>query len=238
MIQIKHDKHGGITADINTLPDSLVEFEREIASLIKSNKDKRLLWIKVPIKKSEFIPALTNLNFEFHHCSTNHLMLVKQLVQESKIPTAKTHTVGVGAIVLNRDKILVVKDNFSSGYKLPGGYINVNETIKDAIKREVFEETGVTIEFESIANIGHFMNGQFQEPSLYLVCTAIATSTKITIYDASEITEAKWIDIDQFLSSTETNNYNKSAVTSVLANNELKLTNKTISLRVRGEVFS
>jgi len=61
---------------------------------------------------------------------------------------------------------------------------------------------------------------------------------KIIIYDSSEIIEAKWIDIDEFLNSSETNNYNKSVVRIVLSNEDLKLTDQAISLRVSGEVFS
>ncbi|MCP4704738.1 MAG: NUDIX domain-containing protein, partial [candidate division Zixibacteria bacterium] len=214
------------------------EFEREIVELIESLSNKKLLWVNIPIKNADFIPVLTNLDFEFHHCSNNSLMLVKKLLQESTIPSAKTHAVGVGAIVWNGNQLLVVKDRISSGYKLPGGYIDANETIKDALKREVIEETGIKVEFESIANIGHFMNGQFGEPNLYLVCTAKATTVKITIYDSSEIIEARWIDIDEFLNSTKTNSYNKNVVRTVLANKDLKLTEQSISLRVRGEVFS
>jgi len=232
------NRYDGVTVDIDTLPSSSAELEREIVEFIESFNNKKLFWIKIPIENADFIPVLTNLDFEFHHCSSDSLMLVKKLSQESTIPLAETHAVGVGAIVCNGDQLLVVKDRIANGYKLPGGYIDTNETIKDALRREVFEETGVKVEFESIANIGHFMNGQFGEPNLYLVCTAKATTKKIIIYDSSEIIEAKWIDINEFLNSSETNNYNKSVVRTVLANEDLKLTDQAISLRVSGEVFS
>jgi 8-oxo-dGTP diphosphatase len=238
MMKVIPDRYNGVTVDINTLPNTRAEFEREIVELLKSFKDKKLLWINIPIENTDYIPVLTGFDFEFHHCSKKSLMLVKQLQQECTIPSAATHTVGVGAVVQNGDQILVVKDRFSSGYKLPGGYIESNESIKEAIKREVVEETGIMIEFESIANIGHFMNGQFGEASLYFVCTAKATNKKITIYDSSEILEAKWIDLDIFLNSTDTNSFNKSVVKTVFENKDLKLTDQAISLRVRGEVFS
>ena len=68
-------------------------------------------------------------------------MLVKKLIQETVIPTAKNYTVGVGAIVRDKEQLLVIKDRFSNGYKLPGGHIDNNESIKDALKREKYLKT-------------------------------------------------------------------------------------------------
>ncbi len=238
MIKTTENRYKGITVDYSSLPDTTEEFEKEINQLIKSLNGKKLLWIKVPIEKSEFIPILTNFDFEFHHCDDKNLMLVKKLVPVATIPTVRNYTVGVGAIVRDGDNLLVIKDRFSKGYKLPGGHIDNNETIKEAMKREVYEETGIKVEFESIVNLGHFTKGQFEESNLYIVCTAKALSKEITIHDSSEIVEAKWIEIEEFLNSPDTNNYNKSVVKAAINNKELKLTDQPVRLRVSGgEVF-
>ncbi len=238
MIKTTENRYKGITVDYSNLPDTTKEFEKEINQLIASLNGKKLLWVKVPIEKSEFIPILTNLDFEFHHCDDKNLMLVKKLVPVATIPTARNYTVGVGAIVRDGDNLLVIKDRFSKGYKLPGGHIDNNETIKEAMKREVYEETGIKVEFESIVNLGHFTRGQFEESNLYIVCTAKALSKEITIHDSSEIVEAKWIEIEEFLNSPDTNNYNKSVVKAAINNKELKLTDQPVRLRVSGgEVF-
>lgn len=224
--------------DNSTLPENKYQFKKEIIRLIESITDKKLVWIKIPVEKSDFIPVLTNLNFEFHHCDERNLMLVKKMSPYSIVPTTKNYIVGVGAIVINDGQLLVVKDRFSPGYKLPGGHIDKNESIKEAVKREVFEETGINIEFESIVNIGHFKNGQFGESNLYIVCTAKSFSKNITINDASEITEAKWMSPEDFLKSEDTNIYNKSVVKAAVNNKELKLTEQHIQLKAAGgEVF-
>jgi 8-oxo-dGTP diphosphatase len=238
MIEIIENKYDGIIVDNTTLPKTKDGFKKEIIRLIESLKNKKLLWVKIPIEKSDFIPILTNLDFEFHHCDEKNLMLVKKLAQGSIIPTSKNYIVGIGAIVLDEGQLLVIKDRFSIGYKLPGGHIDKNESIKNAVKREVYEETGVKVEFESILNIGHFRNGQFGESNLYIVCTAKALSKEITIYDSSEIAEAKWIKYEDFLNSEDTNNYNKSVVKAAIDNVDLKLTEQHIKLKVSGgEVF-
>lgn len=238
MIKTIENRYAGITVEDSSLPNTKEQFYKEMIQLIESLKDKKLLWVKIPIEKSDFIPILTKLGFDFHHCNEKSLMLVKQLIESTIIPTAKNYTVGVGAIVRNGDQLLVVKDRFSKGYKLPGGHIENNETIKDALKREVFEETGIKVEFESIMNIGHFTKGQFEESNLYLVCTAKALTKEITIYDSLEIIEAKWIDVDVFLNSADTNNYNKNIVKASIKNKDKKLTERAIKLKVSGgEVF-
>lgn len=238
MLKTTEDRYNGVTIDSSTLPVKSNEFIEEILLLINSLENKPLLWIKIPIEKSEFIPILTDLEFEFHHCDERSLMLVKKLNRDSFVPATKNYIVGVGAIVLHDGKLLVVKDRFSIGYKLPGGHIDKNETLKAAVKREIKEETGVDIEFESIINLGHFRNGQFGESNIYIVCTAKALTTEISINDADEILEAKWIDPSKFLESEDVYNYNKSVVQAALNNKELKLTEQQIELRASsGEVF-
>jgi 8-oxo-dGTP diphosphatase len=238
MMQIIEDKYDGVIVDSAVLPDNRTDFLAQIEQLIESISNKQLMWIKVPIEKSDFIPILTNCGFEFHHCDEKWLMLVKKLVRDATVPTTKNYIVGVGAIVFHNGLLLVVKDRFSVGYKLPGGHVDKNESIKNALKREVFEETGIDVDFESIVNIGHFRNGQFGESNLYLVCTAKAKSTQIIIVDSTEIVDAKWISPEDFLTSDTVNNYNKSVVNAAINNKELKLTEQQVKLRMPdGEVF-
>lgn len=238
MIKTVSDKYAGVIVDNNTLPESTDEFQQEIEQLIECSKNKKLIWIRISSDKSDFIPILTKLHFEFHHCDGQDLMLIKRMMPDVLVPTTKNFIVGVGAIVLNEGKLLVIKDRYFSGYKLPGGHIDRDESIKAALKREVHEETGIKIEFESIVNIGHFINGQFGESNLYIVCTARALSKEIYVNDSSEIAEARWISPEEFLRSKEVNNYNKSVVKAAINNGELKLTEQKIELRVAsGEVF-
>ncbi len=237
-MKLIEDRYQGITVEPDSLPESKEEFQKEISTLIHNLNGSKLLWVKIPIEKSDFIPVLTKVDFKFHHCYENYVMMVKKLVENPIVPTAKNYTVGVGAVIRDENKILVVKDKFNTGYKLPGGHVDNNEPLKEALKREVFEETGIHAELESIVNLGHFTKGQFGESIIYIVCTAKALTKEISIYDDSEIIEAKWIDVDEFLNLEDTNNYNKNVVLATLNNKEIKLTEQPIKLSVSGaEVF-
>jgi nucleoside triphosphatase len=53
----------------------------------------------------------------------------------------------VGALIFNqKDKVLLVKsDKWRNHYTVPGGHIELGETMEEALRREVKEETGLDI---------------------------------------------------------------------------------------------
>jgi 8-oxo-dGTP diphosphatase len=209
------DPYNGITIDSQFLPKTKGEFELNLDYLIEEVKNKRnLIWIYIDIKKSDFIPIATRKGFFFHSCEEDYILLVKRIKKNAIIPTAANHTLGVGAVVINdKNEILVIKEKVSNlGYKLPGGHIDNGEMISTAVQREVLEETGIVVEFESIISLGHFYPHQFHKSNLYIICIATPKTSEINIQDTHEIIDAKWINVNRYLEDENVLSYSKAVV--------------------------
>lgn len=57
----------------------------------------------------------------------------------------------VGAIIIRNNKLLMVKNETSPYYYSVGGRVHLHETAEEAVKREVYEETGLHLETERLA---------------------------------------------------------------------------------------
>jgi len=64
--------------------------------------------------------------------------------------------VGVGAVILDRDRVLLVKRGQppSQGkWSIPGGMVHLGERIEDALRREVQEECGVEVRLLGLCGV-------------------------------------------------------------------------------------
>jgi 8-oxo-dGTP diphosphatase len=61
----------------------------------------------------------------------------------------ETPLVGVGAVILDQGRVVLVKRKFpplAGEWSIPGGRLEVGETLREAVVREAHEETGLTVE--------------------------------------------------------------------------------------------
>ncbi|MCD6403064.1 MAG: NUDIX domain-containing protein [Candidatus Aenigmarchaeota archaeon] len=102
----------------------------------------------------------------------------------------------VDAVVIDSDKILLVKRGikpFKGKLALPGGHVEKGEDEEDAIRREVEEETGITI--KNPVEFAHFY-GEKRDPRYptYSVVFS-ATPENLDVKPGSDAKEALWFPI-------------------------------------------
>jgi 8-oxo-dGTP diphosphatase len=64
--------------------------------------------------------------------------------------------VGVGAVIIENGRVALVKrghDPFIGEWSIPGGALELGETVSDAVRREVLEETTLVVEPMSLLNV-------------------------------------------------------------------------------------
>jgi ADP-ribose pyrophosphatase YjhB (NUDIX family) len=73
---------------------------------------------------------------------------------------ARGMTLGVRAVVLDGDnRVFLVKHSYVTGWHLPGGGVEVGETFRDALRRELAEEGRIELAGEPVLH-GLFFNSQ------------------------------------------------------------------------------
>lgn len=101
-----------------------------------------------------------------------------------------------GIILYKKGIILVKRKNPPKGWALPGGFVEIGETVENAVKREVFEETGIKVEIKKLLNVysdplrderGHCV-------SIVFICESIDESD--VLLGGDDAVEAKVFDLE------------------------------------------
>ena len=69
---------------------------------------------------------------------------------------ADTPKLTVDAVILYNGRIVLIQRKnppFQGKFALPGGFVNIGETVEDAVAREACEETGLSIEIVKLLGV-------------------------------------------------------------------------------------
>ena len=127
-------------------------------------------------------------------------MILFKSESSSRRSYPKTPQVGVGAVIEKQGEIILVKRAHEPGkglWSIPGGLVELGETLRDAAKREMKEETGLIVEIEELIDVMdsiEFDDNQRVKHHYVLIDFLAHPATKETEIRASdEVLDAKWI---------------------------------------------
>lgn len=114
-------------------------------------------------------------------------------------PIVARPQVAVSAGIFRDGKILLTRranDPKGVRWTFPGGRIESGETMAEALKREILEETGLTIEIAGSAGVREMLHAQSGHGHFIILPFAARwVSGEVALND--ELAEARWFDPDQ-----------------------------------------
>ncbi len=108
------------------------------------------------------------------------------------MPATPKHSVSVAGVVVREDgRVLAVQRRDNSRWEPPGGVLELGETFEDGVRREVAEETGITVDVERLT--GAYKNLPLGVVALVFRCRPIAGAATPT----EESERVGWLTPDE-----------------------------------------
>lgn len=114
----------------------------------------------------------------------------------------KQPIVGVGAVIICNGKILLEKRKYDPGkgkWSIPGGLVELGETVEQTVIREVKEETGLEVEkpehIDVVDNIIRDENGEIKYH--FVIIDYFVKFKGGTLKAASDAEELKWVALNE-----------------------------------------
>ena len=234
MLTTKKDLYNGLIVDTKSISSSVSDFKTSLQNLLQqAQKDNiSLLWLDLSINQHEQLSFALSVGFEFHNCEATRTTLTFRVQEEAYIPVAPTHTIGVGAVVINKqDEILLVRDRIHTShsiYKLPGGMLEEAQSLEDGVLREVWEETGIKGKLIKMVSVLNSHPYRFNKSNMYIIFQLEPLSSEINIIDTHEIEKAFWMPLEDFYAHKEMSEFQKDLVSSALNHEGLTLSSNDV----------
>ncbi|XP_055824903.1 nudix hydrolase 2-like isoform X1 [Solanum dulcamara] len=183
-----NDEHGGVIIELEKPMDPNV-FHNMLRSSLRQWKlqGKKGVWITLPIELVNLVETAVKEGFWYHHAEPHYLMLVYWIPKtENTIPENASHRVGIGAIVLNEKRELLVVQESSGKMKGTGIW---------KIPTGVVEE--IDTEFLEVLAFSQMHKSFFGKSDLFFICMMRPLMFNLQKQDL-EIEAAQWMSLEEY----------------------------------------
>jgi 8-oxo-dGTP diphosphatase len=110
--------------------------------------------------------------------------------------------VGVGAIIVDDGRVLLVKRGhapLAGEWSVPGGVLELGETVREGVVREVLEETGLTVETLELLGVFDRVVRDLDERTLYhyVLIDFLCQRVSGEVCAAGDADEARWFRAEE-----------------------------------------
>lgn len=114
---------------------------------------------------------------------------MKQILTKDNIENKrKKEEIRVKGLIINNDNDILLGYSYNT-YQFPGGHLEKNESIKQCLKREIKEETGMDIDeslMKPLICIKYFMKNHYNKLYYFVINTEQSVNLKNTNYTKEE----------------------------------------------------
>ncbi|MBI3400451.1 MAG: NUDIX hydrolase [Acidobacteria bacterium] len=110
--------------------------------------------------------------------------------------------VGVGAVVFDRGRVLLVRrgqEPLKDEWSLPGGAVELGETLEEAVARELREETGLDVEVgaavEALDRISRDADGRVEYHYVLVDYACTVRGGRLTA--GTDAADVRWADVTE-----------------------------------------
>lgn len=137
-----------------------------------------------------------------------------------RLYTVVTRHPRVRVVLLNeRREVLLVKNVLAihDRWVLPGGGVNFREAPEEAARREIHEETGISIPLDKLHVVRTVQRVESELPYVAIILSAACKRADLpeVLYNPREIAVAQWFSVTEL--PLEMNDFTRQAITTVTA---------------------
>ena len=109
--------------------------------------------------------------------------------------------VGVGAVIVERGRALLVRrasEPLVGEWSVPGGMLELGETLRDGVRREALEETGLVVEPGGVLDIfdSIFTDGEGRTQYHYVLIDYLCRPISGEATAGTDVSEVRWVSED------------------------------------------
>jgi 8-oxo-dGTP diphosphatase len=106
--------------------------------------------------------------------------------------------IGVGAIIMDGGRVLLVRratEPLRGEWSVPGGMLELGEKLRDGVRREVLEETGLVVEPGEVLDVfdSIFTDGQGRTQYHYVLIDFLCRPISGDAKAGTDVSEVRWV---------------------------------------------